>query len=218
MMRAISLLVVELTLIAAFAAMTAYSLSQTFAANDASFRQVAIPYSELIFGSPTSISGLTMLMLIVFVPSGLLFLLYQYMGFWTAAWLGMALHVPAIFAHSRLEWTKFIGLGDIPEAGLTQPETFSLIIGSVVTLFMIHRLIGHSIRQKALETQGVSGYDRFLVLRGEVAMTCGVAALSLVVTAAVIGVGSALGSAEGLFTRLPWMVLTIGLIMLALTS
>ena len=217
-MRRFILFVIKIALMIVFAVMTTYSLSQTFDANDLSIKQIEVPYVSLVLGFSMSISSVTLLTLVVFVPSGILLALMPNTGFWLAAWMGMALHLPAALAHSQLKWSRFIGIDEIISPGLSQPGTIAIVVSSVIILYVIHRLIGHGKRQELLEKQGAGEFERYQVLRGDVIVTCGMAALSLVVTIAVISISSMLGGAEDLFTRLPWMVLSIGLIVISITT
>ena len=124
----------------------------------------------------------------------------------------MAVHIPDLWAHNRIDWHGFFGrymYFSEPLPVLTSAALFLLTVASLVAL---RRIIQLRAQARDMESRGVDPVERDEVIRNEAISIAAVIVISLVVTSVMVLIGAAVGRAEAVSGVVPWTVVTVGVV------
>ena len=131
-------------------------------------------------------------------------------AFWGLALVALLPHFPGIWGHNNLQWQRFAGSTPSGDGGQSMLATLALFLLCLVGLVVLHRVIALRKLGMTLTGRRANGDERDLVLLKEGLTLAGVIAAGLAAAIVLALFGSALGRLEGLFTKLPWTLVTIG--------
>ncbi len=135
-----------------------------------------------------------------------------HLPFWVLTALLMAVHIPDVWAHNRIDWHGFFGrylYFSEPLPVLTSAIVFLLTVAGLVAL---RRIIQLRAQAQEMESRGVDPVERDEVIRNEAISIAAVIVISLVVTSVMVLIGAAVGRADALSGLVPWTVVTVGVV------
>lgn len=130
--------------------------------------------------------------------------------FWVLTALLMAVHIPDLWTHNRIDWHGFFGRSmyfSEPLPVLASAAVFLLTLAGLVTL---RRIIQLRAQARGMESRGVDSVERDTVIRNETVSIAVVMAASLVLTSVIVLIGASVGRAEIVSGLVPWTVAVIG--------
>ena len=141
--------------------------------------------------------------------------LLQFLGrssfaLWLAAFLVLLPQVPAVWAHNKLEWERFMGVETPMGEGHSLFVAGGLFLLSLTGLVVLHRVIALRKLGRLLISRRADAPERDTILTNEGATMGGVVVVTLLVAVLLVLAGAGLSQAEWLTNRVPWTVVTIG--------
>ena len=135
-----------------------------------------------------------------------------HLPFWVLTALLMAVHIPDVWAHNRIDWHGFFGrylYFSEPLPIMTSAIVFLLTVAGLVAL---RRIIQLRAQAWEMESRGVDPVERDGVIRNEAISIAAVIVISLVVTSVMVLIGTAVGRVDALSGLVPWTVVTVGVV------
>ncbi len=130
--------------------------------------------------------------------------------FWVFTALLMAVHIPNLWAHNRIDWHGFFGrymYFSEPLPVLASAVVFLLTVAGLVAL---RRIIQLRAQAREMESRGVNAVERDAVIRNEAVSIAVVSLASLLISSVMVLIGTAVGRAETVSGLVPWTVTTVG--------
>ena len=132
------------------------------------------------------------------------------LAYWAAALVALLAHVPAVWAHNKLDVFQYTGLTAGAGAVNGQALDAALFLLAAVGLLALYAVGGMRKLEGRMSLQDTLDSERRTAVTSETLVLLSLIAGGLLVSLVVVGVASLLGGLDALLAWSPWTVLIVG--------
>ncbi len=130
------------------------------------------------------------------------------LAYWAMALVALLAHIPAVWAHNKLEVFQYTDL----TAGAVDGQALdaALFLLAAVGLLALYAVDGMRKLERRMSLQDALDSERRTAITSETLVLLSLVAGGLLVSLVVVGVASVLGGLDAFLAWSPWTVLTVG--------